>query len=61
MLFPKLSFETVMQIEDKLRLDASLSFANDDENITDILIEPEAGNGFISVYNAGNNTIKERS
>jgi hypothetical protein len=54
MLFPKLSFETVMQIEDKLRLDASLSFANDDENITDVLIEPEAGNGFISVYNAGN-------
>lgn len=54
MLFPKLTFETVMQIDDKLRLDASRSFANDSENITDVLIEPEAGNGFISVYNNGN-------
>lgn len=54
MLFPKLSFETVMQVDDKLRLDATRSFANDSENITDVLIEPEAGNGFISVYNAGN-------
>ena len=54
MLFPKLTFETVMQVDDKLRLDASRSFANDDENITDILIEPESGAGFISVYNNGN-------
>ena len=54
MLFPKLSFETVMQVDDKLRLDATRSFANDSENITDVLIEPEAGNGFISVYNNGN-------
>jgi hypothetical protein len=54
MLFPKLSFETVMQTEDKLRLDASLSFGTDDENITDVLIEPEIGAGFISVYNNGN-------
>lgn len=54
MLFPKLSFETVMQVDDKLRLDATRSFANDSENITDVLIEPKAGNGFISVYNNGN-------
>ena len=54
MLFPKLTFETVMQVDDKLRLDASRSFANDDENITDVLIEPESGSGFVSVYNNGN-------
>ena len=54
MLFPKITFETVLQVEDKARLDASLSFATDDENITDILIEPVAGTGYISVYNGGN-------
>lgn len=53
MLFPKITFETVMQVDDKTRLDASLSFATDDESITDILIEPSAGAGYISVYNGG--------
>ena len=53
MLFPKLTFETVLQQDDKTRLDASLSFATDDETITDVLIEPNTGDGFISVFNGG--------
>lgn len=53
MLFPKLAFETVLQTEEKIRLNASLSFVTDDESITDILIEPSAGAGYISVYNNG--------
>jgi hypothetical protein len=54
MLFPKLTFETILQVDEKTRLDASLSFATEDENITDVLIEPESGAGFVSVYNSGN-------
>jgi len=54
MLFPKITFETVLQVDEKTRLDSSLSFATEDEVINDILIEPETGVGFISVYNAGN-------
>lgn len=54
-LFPKLTFENVLQVEEKTRLNASLSFVTDDEEILDVLIEPESGNGFISVYNAGDN------
>lgn len=53
MLFPKLTFETVLQTEEKTRLDASLSFATDDETITDVLIEANTGEGFISVFNGG--------
>tara|TARA_R110002096_G_scaffold34017_3_gene97566 strand:- start:3033 stop:3755 length:723 start_codon:yes stop_codon:yes gene_type:complete len=53
MLFPKLTFETVLQVEEKTRLDAGLSFVTDDEVITDVLIEPANAFGFISVYNAG--------
>jgi hypothetical protein len=53
MIFPSLSLETTLQVEDKTRLDASLSFIsnfNEDE-ITDVLIEPESGAGFVSVFN----------
>ena len=53
MIFPSLSYETVLQVEDKTRLNASLSFSNSD-SITDVLIEPEAGAGFISVFNSDN-------
>jgi len=56
MLFGKLTFETVLQVDDKTRLDASLSFANDSENITDVLIEPASGEGFVSVYNGGDSS-----
>jgi len=52
MLFPSLTnLESVIQVDDKLRLNASNSFAPD-ENITDVLIEPELGAGFISVFNS---------
>ena len=52
-LFPSMTFETVLQIDEKTRLDASRSFVTDDEVITDILIQPSASDPFISVYNGG--------
>lgn len=51
MIFPSLTLETTLQIDDKTRLDASLSFATTGETITNIEIEPEVGVGFISVFN----------
>lgn len=52
MIFPSLTLVTVIQVEDKIRLDASLSFISGgtSEVITDILIQPEASESFISVY-----------
>lgn len=52
MIFPSLSLETVLQVEDKTRLDASRSFVNNGEVVTDVLIQPEASESFISVFNA---------
>lgn len=53
MIFPNLTLETVIQVEDKTRFDASKSFiSGDSETITDVLIQPEASESFISVYNA---------
>jgi len=56
MIFPSLTLETTVQVEDKLRLDASLSFVSGGgaETITDVLIQPEATESFISVYNSDN-------
>ena len=51
MIFPKLNLETVLQVEDKTRLNASRSFVSDGA-VTDVLIEPELGAGFISVFNS---------
>lgn len=53
MIFPSLTLETVVQLEDKFRLDASLSFISGGtaEVITDVLIQPEASESFISVFN----------
>ena len=39
-LFPSLTFERVLQVEEKTRLDASKSFVTDDEVITDVQIKP---------------------
>lgn len=52
MIFPKLNLETVLQVEDATRFDAHLSFATNDENITDVLIEPETAAGFFTIYNS---------
>lgn len=52
-LFPSITFERVLQIEEKTRLDSGRSFVTDDEVITDILIQPSATDAFISVYNGG--------
>ena len=49
MIFPKLTLETTLQVEDKTRLNASMSFISD-ANVTDVLIQPEASESFISVY-----------
>ena len=51
MIFPTLTLETTLQIEDKTRLDASLSFTSNDGNITSVEIKPEATESFIEVYN----------
>lgn len=54
MIFPSLTLEKVIQVDDKTRLDASLSFISGDavETVTDVLIQPEASEAFISVYNS---------
>ena len=52
MIFPNLSIELVLQVEDKTRLDASRSFVTAGEVVTDVLIKPEATDSFISVFNA---------
>ena len=52
MIFPSLSYETVLQVEDKTRLLAANSFSNGSETITDVLIRPEASESFISVFNS---------
>lgn len=54
MRFPRLDFERVVQVDDKTRLDASASFVTNNEIVSDVEIEPEAGAGFISVYNTNN-------
>lgn len=50
MIFPKLSLESIVQVNDKTRLDATMSFLVND-SIQDIEIEPETGVGFISINN----------
>lgn len=54
MIFPSLTIETILQVDDKTRLDASLSFQSGDvaEVITDVLIQPEFSESFISVFNS---------
>lgn len=54
MIFPSLALETTLQVDDKTRLNASLSFATTGETITNVEIEPEALVGFISVFNTDN-------
>lgn len=50
MIFPTLELEQTLQVDDRTRLDATKSYITPDENaITLIEIEPEAGSGFIDV------------
>jgi hypothetical protein len=51
MIFPKLNLETTLQVDDKTRLDASLSTASG-ETIQNVEIRPEDSEAFVSVYNA---------
>lgn len=50
MIFPKLTFDTVVQKDDMIRLDASLTFSPENEHINDVEIQPEEGGDFISVF-----------
>lgn len=50
MIFINCIREELVQVDDKTRIDVTTSFVSGD-GITDIEIEPEAGEGFISVYN----------
>lgn len=52
MIFPSLTLEKVLQVNDKTRFDASRSFVNNSETVTDVLIEADTGEGFISVFNS---------
>jgi hypothetical protein len=53
MIFPSLSLEDVLQVEDKTRIKATGSFISGAvEVITDVLIQPESTELFISVFNA---------
>lgn len=52
-LFPNLRTDATVQVDDKLRLDASGSFKTDDEAaITAVEIEPDSGAGFVDVFDA---------
>ncbi len=52
-MFPNLHFESELQVDDKTRLDASTSYVDKSESeLTSIEIEPEAGAGFISVFDS---------
>jgi len=50
MIFPKLSYEKLVQESDKLRLHANFSFITGDEDITDVEIRPSLTDAFVSVY-----------
>jgi hypothetical protein len=53
-IFGKLRLEATVQVDDLTRLSAIATTVSKDENaITLVEIEPEAGNGFIDVSNAG--------
>jgi len=51
MISTNLTLEKVVQVYDKTRLNASLSFATQ-EDITDVEIKPSATDDYISVYNS---------
>ena len=52
MIFPSLTLEKVLQINDKTRFDASRSFVNSGETVTDIEIKPDTLELYISVFNS---------
>jgi hypothetical protein len=49
MIFPKLNFEEIVQVDDKFRFNASMSFVSEGETITSIEIEPDIAEGFVNV------------
>ncbi len=55
-LFPKLNSESIIQVNDKIRLDASQSYVDKSEAaLTVVEVEPEAAAGFISVFDTNQN------
>jgi hypothetical protein len=54
-IFPIIETESVIQVGDKVRIDASKSFTSKDEDpIHEVEIMPEAGGDWVSVYVANN-------
>lgn len=52
-IFPFLNHEKVIQVRDTIRLDASRSFVSKDmDQIINVEIEPESGDGFKSVFSS---------
>lgn len=50
MIFPKIEADSIVQVEDKLRINASRTFVSADEaEITLIEVEPEAASGYIDI------------
>ena len=54
MRFPDLRFENVLQVDDRTRLSASKSFVTGGETITNVEIQPDSLESFISVFNSDN-------
>jgi hypothetical protein len=52
MIFPSLTLEKVLQVNDKTRFNGSMSFVNNSETVTDVLIKPDVSESFISVFNS---------
>lgn len=52
MIFPNLRFENIVQVNDKFRLFAGNTFSTPDEEITNILVRPEAVASFIPIFNS---------
>lgn len=58
-IFPKMSTDRIVQVEDSLRLDATSTFISKDEAaITLVEIQPEATESFIDVTGTGSNLAK---
>lgn len=48
-IFPKLTLEKTVQVDDKTRLDATLSFTSNENAVTLVEIDPGDGTGFLDV------------
>lgn len=59
MRFPQLSYENYLQEKDRTRLDANKSFVTKNETITNVEIQPDTSESFISVFDIEDPTNRE--